>query len=523
METKEFPAGSYIVRLDQPYSRIADALLDYQYWAPNDPQKNPYDDTGWTFPEGFGVQAVRVTDTKVLDAPMEPVRGEIKAAGGIQGSSSSTALTSDGTGAIYAINHNADNALITLRYKFKDADFQAAEEPFESNGTKFNRGSFVIKGVAGADLHKAATDLGLKVYPLAASPSVKMHPARAARVAIMHGWGSTQTEGWWREAFDFNAVPYDYISVQDVAKEANLNAKYDVIIFGPGGGGQSVIEGMPMWRNPMPWKNTPETPNLGTWAQTDDIRPGLTWQGLEHLQTFIEKAGVFIGATTSADFAVQYGLTHGVTVNRTSTSRVVGSLLRTKIVDEASPIVYGVPDSLAMYSNRGDSFSVNVGVGGGRGGPGGGGAGAGGGRGGGAGRPTGRGTPDDIDTPQGRPALDPKNDRPTPPAPARPWQYALPTEEQWRTPLNITPPEFRPRVPLRFSDQNELLVSGLLDGGGEIAQRAAVVDVPVNKGHVVLFANNPIYRGETIGSYFMVFNTLLNYDNLNAGRKLDAK
>ncbi len=28
---REFPAGSYIVRMDQPYSRIADALLDYQY------------------------------------------------------------------------------------------------------------------------------------------------------------------------------------------------------------------------------------------------------------------------------------------------------------------------------------------------------------------------------------------------------------------------------------------------------------------------------------------------------------
>ena len=48
--------------MDQPYSRIADALLDYQFWSPNDPQKNPYDDTGWTFPEGFAVQAVRVTD-----------------------------------------------------------------------------------------------------------------------------------------------------------------------------------------------------------------------------------------------------------------------------------------------------------------------------------------------------------------------------------------------------------------------------------------------------------------------------
>ena len=76
---------------------------------------------------------------------------------------------------------------------------------------------------------------------------------------------------------------------------------------------------------------------------------------------------------------------------------------------------------------------------------------------------------------------------------------------------------------LRFDAQNELLVSGLLDGGGDIAQRPVVVDAPVEKGHVVLFANNPIYRGETIGSYFMVFNTILNFDNLNAGRKLDPR
>jgi len=68
-----------------------------------------------------------------------------------------------------------------------------------------------------------------------------------------------------------------------------------------------------------------------------------------------------------------------------------------------------------------------------------------------------------------------------------------------------------------------LLVSGLLSGGADIAQRPVVVDSPVGQGHVVLFANNPIWRGETIGSYFMVFNTILNFDNLNTGRKLDAK
>jgi zinc carboxypeptidase len=505
--TRQFPAGSYIIRMDQPYSRIADALLDYQYWSPNDPQKNPYDDTGWTFPEGFAVQAIRVTDNKVLDVPMEKVTGDVRSAGGIAG-----------TGGVFLINHNGDNALATLRYKLKDADFQSAEEPFEAEGHKFNRGSFIVRGIGAADLDKAAKELGIAIQATAAAPSVKMHPARAARVAILHAWTGTQTEGWWREAFDFNAIPYDYISVQDVAKDANLNGKYDVIVFPPGGGGaQAIIDGMPMWRNPMPWKNTPETPNIGTWAQTDDIRPGLGYGGLTNLQNFVRRGGVLIAVDNTAQFAIQFGLTNGVSYSAPTGNTVVGTLLRTRIVDDASPIVYGVRDSLAVYSSGGETFGVSNSRGGGRGGGGGGGRGGGGGN-----RPTGRGTPDDQDTPQGRPALEPRFEAPALPT-VQPWQVAPVTDEQLRNPLNIIPPDQRPRVALRYTDQAGLLVSGLLDGGANIAQRPVVVDSPLEKGHVVLFAHNPMYRGETIGGYFLVFNTLLNFDNLNAGRKLDAK
>jgi hypothetical protein len=515
--TREFPAGSYIVRMDQPYSRIADALLDYQYWAPNDAQTRPYDDTGWTFPEGFAVQAVRVTDGSILTVPVAPVTGEIKPPGGITG-----------TGTVYAINHNADNALVSLRYALKDADIQLAEEPFESAGAKFNRGTFLVKGVSSSDLDRVTRDFGLQAHALESVPTVKTHPARASRVAILHQWTSTQTEGWWRQAFDLYKIPYDYIDPETIRKTPDLRSKYDVIIFGPGGG-QAAVEGMPLWRTAIPYRHSSETPNIGTWAQTDDTRIGMGLEGLMHLREFIKEGGVFLGSDTSAEFAITNNFAHGVSVNRPGTgSRVVGSLLRTKIVDAASPIVYGVPDNLAVYSDSGESFSVSANVGsGGRGGGAAGGGVGGGGRGGGpgGGRPTGRGTPDDPDVVQGRPAQEGSNLSPLPPPEqVQPWQYALPTEEQLRrNPATLIPPQFRPRVAMRFDGQNTLLVSGLLEGGNDIAQRPVAVDVPVGKGHVVLFAHNPIYRGETIGSYFMVFNTILNFDNLDAGRKLDAR
>jgi hypothetical protein len=501
--TRTFPAGSYVVRMDQPFSRAADALLDYEYYSPNDPQKTPYDDTGWTFPELFATSAVRITDPKVLDTPMQVVKDTVRAIGGVSGS-----------GSVFAINHNGDNALATLRYRFKAADFEVAEAPFTAGGVKFNRGSFIIRKLAKGDLDNAAKELGIRAVALDAEPQVKMHPARAARVAILHTWTGTQTEGWWRQAFDFLHIPFDYISVQDVAKLPNMNLKYDVIVFPPAGGSvSSIVEGLPLWRNAMPWKNTPLTPNVGTWAQTDDIRPGLGWQGLANLQGFVARGGVVITSANTTEFLTTYGLASGLTVNRAERGEVIGSVLRTRVVDATSPIVYGIPDSLGVYSADGASLSVSSLRGGGRGDRFGTGD---------TSRASGRGTLEDPDIPQGREQLAPENQAEVLPA-SHKWESAPLSSDQLRSPLNIIPPDQRPRVALRFESQHNLLVAGLLNGGNDIAERALVVDVPSQKGHYVVFANNPIYRGETIGSYFLVFNTLLNFDNLNAGRVLDAK
>ena len=497
---RTFPAGSYIVRMDQPYSRIADSLLDYQYWSPNDPQKTPYDDTGWTFPELFNVQAVRVTDVKVLDVPVEKVAGEVRAKGGVSAS-----------GSVFAVNHNADVALVTLRYKFKDASFEAAEEAFDAGGKKFNRGSFIVKNVSGGDMEKVATDLGLQVTALASAPSVKTHPVRAPRVALLHTWLSTQTEGWWRQAFDHAQVPFTYVSTQQLAKDDNLNAKFDVIVFPPvGRGPEAIVNGMPMWGNALPWKKTSDTPNLGSEDQTDDMRPGLGWIGVAHLQDFVRKGGLLLTVMDTADLAVTSGFTPGLSVAQRQRLRIVGSVVRSKTVDATSPIAYGYTDNLAVWCDNGPIFNLSniYGARGGRRlGPDDGGN-----------RPTGRGTQDDPDVPQGRLGIDvprePRTDT---------WQAVPVTEEQLRNGINVIPPAARPRVILRYADNRDLLVSGLVENGTEIAQHAAVVDVPLEKGHVVAFSNNPIWRGETQGSYFLVFNALLNFDHLDAGRKLDAR
>src|ERR1700674_2619133 len=433
--TREFPAGSYIIRMDQPYSRVADALVDYQYWSPDDPQKTPYDDTGWTFGELFDVQVTRVTDPKVLGVAMERVT-EIRAPGGVKGD-----------GAVFAINNNAEPALASLRYRLRDASIDAAEEPFDAGGKKFNRGSFIVRNVNRADLDRAANDLGLQAVALDGAPNVKSHRVRAARIALVHTWLSTQTEGWWRQALDKLGVPYDYISTQTVSKIADLNAKYDVILFPPVGYSSSptaIVNGLPAaWGNPLPWKNTPETPNLvGKNDSTDDMRPGLGWDGVAHLQSFVQKGGVLVTATDTSRFAIGIGLVEGVSAGSSEHMKIVGSVVGTSLVDGASPIAYGYDEKLSAYCDEGPIFSLNN-ISGGRGF-----------RRLGAhstSRPTGRGTADDPDFTVARPGSE-VTEEPT----AELWEYPPVSDEQKRNGIRVIPPANRAHVILRYADNKDL-------------------------------------------------------------------
>jgi hypothetical protein len=419
-DAKTFPAGSYVVRMDQPYSRIADTLLDRQYWSPKDPQTHPYDDTGWSMGDLFNAPVTRVTDPAILEAPM----------------------------------------------------------------TLLDRPVAVPQGLAGVDVS-----------------------GKLPRIAVMHTWLSTQTEGWWRLALDELQVPYDYISTQDAARTTDLRAKYEVILFGPVGRAstQQIIDGLPMWGNPMPWKTTALTPNLGHIDATDDVRPGLGESGVANLKRFVREGGLLVTAEDSAKFAIDVGLAPGVFVNKTDRLKVVGSVLQATFVDRSSPIANGyTSDGLALYSANGQSFQVSSLIGGDAGLP----------RAKDFQRPTGRGGPHDVDLPEARSSAEP------PALPdAKPWQALPLNAEQARNNPWVIPADQRPRVILRYADAKNLLISGLLDGAGDMAERAAVVDARYGKGHVLLFASNPIWRGETIGSYPLVLNAIVNFNALDSGRK----
>jgi hypothetical protein len=69
----------------------------------------------------------------------------------------------------------------------------------------------------------------------------------------------------------------------------------------------------------------------------------------------------------------------------------------------------------------------------------------------------------------------------------------------------------------RYVGGDDAVLSGLMKGASEIRQRPFAIDVPggfTGKGRVVLFANNPIYRWQNHGEFNLVFNTVLNWNDL---------
>jgi hypothetical protein len=338
---------------------------------------------------------------------------------------------------------------------------------------------------------------------------VKTHELAVPRIAILHTWTNTQNEGWFRIEFDRLQIPYTYISDHVLRDTPNLREKFDVIIFPPvGGSAQSIVNGTPKRGDPIPWKQSEITPNFGfSPDQTDDMRGGMELRGVLNLQRFIEDGGLFVPITTMSSIPIDYGITTGVSVQQSERLQARGSIFNAGFVDRKSPIAYGYGEQLAVYFSQAPLLQVSA-IPGGFGGGGGGGGGA-------AGpRPSGRGSLSDGDIVQSMPQAGQR-----PQQPARPGEEGIPEEMRQALGALIPPPNMRPRVVLRFATtERELLVSGMLAGGTDLMGKPAVVDVPVGKGHVVMFATNPMWRHQTQGEFFLLFNAALNYNNLGAGR-----
>ena len=346
-----FPAGTYVVRLDQPYRNYAVDLLTPQHY-PKDGEP-PYDDVSWELPANFHLQAIATADAGIRDAKLTQLAEVPHPKGHVTGN-----------GSAYLLKDTGQESFLAARYRLANFEIEIAERDFDAGGTKFPAGSWILTNQSG--LHDAiastAAELGLDFTQVAGIPDVPRHKAKAPRIGVWVPWADTDSIGWIRYSLDQRKVPYTYLRDEDI-RAGNLSARIDVLLYGHVDLELAEqIEGLPKAWSPMPFKKTLQTPSFGTPAESDDITGGIGYEGLGQIQRFIDDGGLMVTLGSGSMLALEGGLVRFVrrssggvprstaggggassAASQQAATRTPGAHVRVTFDRPDHPIAYGYP------------------------------------------------------------------------------------------------------------------------------------------------------------------------------------
>jgi hypothetical protein len=303
---------------------------------------------------------------------------------------------------------------------------------------------------------------------------VPSHIAKAPRIGLWVPWADTDSIGWIRYSLDQRRVPYTYLRDEDI-RAGNLSSRIDVLLYGHVDLELAEqIEGLPKRWSPMPFKKTAQTPSFGTPAESDDITGGIGYEGLAQIQKFVEGGGLMVTLGSGTMLALEGGLVRFV---RRSSG--------------------GVPRSTAGGGNASSAAAQGA-----------------------ATRTPGAHVRVTFDRPE------------------HPIAYGYPAHTyvfRQNFPLYNTPrrwlrmaycttcldgPEDRSGMVMEWGDTDgkPFVESGQAWGEENLIGRPAILDMPVGKGHVVSFNFNPMHRDLNRGDQRLLWNALLNWQAIIAGR-----
>jgi hypothetical protein len=457
----KYPAGTYVVRLDQPYRNYAVDLLAPQEY-PKDGSE-PYDDVSWELPAHYHLQALATTDASVRSSDLINLTEAPHASGKVAGS-----------GAFYILKDTGQEGLLEARYRLAAFNIDIAEYAFAVRSVAYPAGSWIIPAQTGLAeaLHDCATNLGLDFTAAASAPNVPRHAAKAPRLGIWVPWADTDSIGWVRYSLDQRKVPYVYLRDEDI-RTGNLQDKIDVLLYGHVDLELAEqIQGIPKTWGPMPFKKTAQTPSHGTPAESDDITGGIGWEGLAQIQHFIEHGGLFVTLGTGSTLPIEGGIIRGVrresggpprstqggggaaaAAAQSAATRTPGAHVRVTFARPDHPIAYGYPTHSYVFRQNFPLYSV-----------------------------------------------------------PRRWLRTAYCTTCLDGPFDTS------SVVLEWGDRGgaPFLVSGQVWGESNLIGLPAILDTPVGAGHVVTFNFNPMHRDLNRGDQRMLWNAILNWQAIVA-------
>ena len=405
-----YRAGSFVVRLDQPYGRYAKDLLEVQEYpdtrsSDKQPLEKPYDVTGWTMPLQMGVGCDEIKEH--FEAPLDLLADFPYPAAGFADGSWGYALRPEINASYQAVNE-----LLSKGFAVRRLDAPGA----------LPAGTFIVPATKG--LAAAASEIAPRVHadfiPLQGEPSGAAHELRPVKTALFKPWIASMDEGWTRFFFDSFKVPYANVSNKDVKE--NKIKDFDVLVI-PSIRSSIIKDGKiddpeeVRWFKPMP----------------PEYRGGIDKKGVENVKKFVEGGGTLICFGSSCDFAIEtLELPVRNILNKVSSDDFYcpGSILKVSF-KTGQPVTYGMSEEGYIFFASSLAFATSV--------------------------------------PYGK---------------------------------------FDRSVLASFTDKDPL-ASGLLIGGERLYRNAALVEYKVRAGRVVLFGFNPQYRCQSMGTYKLALNAIL--------------
>ena len=324
-----FPAGSLIVKRNQPYGRLAKILLEKQVYP--DPALQTYDDAAWTMGMMTHTDVREIADKALLAVPVKPVGDTLPVEGSVKGE-----------GGVLGVIENGANALITLRFRLKNVKFEAIEQAAKAGNVDLPAGSLILP--ASPEAREQIRQLGLQAVAMAAAPNVPKHLVDLPRVAMYSTWSNTQDVGWVRYAMDKFEVPFDLIYKERV-KRGNLRASYDVIVIpsqGGRGGAKGLVFDIESRGKPFAYTKSSDFPTLGIYGESQDITGGMGLKGVEEFDKFVNDGGVLVTLGASSYFPAEFGLARNVDAQRPSAAFYApGPIVQAEILKPNHPIFYG--------------------------------------------------------------------------------------------------------------------------------------------------------------------------------------
>ena len=235
---KRYDAGSWVIRVAQPYGAFAKTMLERQIYPdlrlfPGGPPKAPYDVTGHTLGYLLGVDVDPIESA--FDAQLTRV-GDLKPR--------QSSLPAAPRWA-YAIGPESNAAFVAV------ARLQAANVPvFRTadartvGGRAYAPGTWIVPPGAEARgvLDATAKETGLVVTGLDEALSVSGYRLKAGtRIGLWRG-ANNMPGGWLKWTFEQYGFKHDVVSSTDFA--GDLSSKYDTIVLPTGITRQTIVSGL---------------------------------------------------------------------------------------------------------------------------------------------------------------------------------------------------------------------------------------------------------------------------------------